>query len=250
MLKVFQRIPRSDPRFQSTFPVFESSVCRRPRVAIFLGSRRSPPWFLQEECCAPHVTSLLHAWVCAQCNLLHSPDLLPSSQGARVPDPSPSASQVQPGDVPQRSERSSSSDCFVFQKFPWRSHHLHSALLLRSCRSHVMGRRPPQQQAHVRLPSRSPFQSGSPVVEARSVPTGSGGVTLEAGPVRLTRFVEMSLEHHYSTVNAMVNEGRFEHIGRATIRVEGASAWWVWLRVDHWPSVLGRHPAVLALGQT
>ena len=69
----------------------------------------------------------------------------------------------------------------------------------------------------VRLPSRSPFQSGSPVVEARPVPTagavsGSGGVTLEAGPV------------HYSTVEmSMVNEGRFEHIGRATIRVEGAS---------------------------
>ena len=52
----------------------------------------------------------------------------------------------------------------------------------------------------------------------------------------------MSLEHYYSTVNAMVNEGRFEHIGRATIRVEGASAWGVWLRVDHWPSALGRHP--------
>ena len=34
------------PRFQSTFPVFDSSVCRRPRIAIFLGSRRSPPWFL------------------------------------------------------------------------------------------------------------------------------------------------------------------------------------------------------------
>ena len=26
--------------------------------------------------------------------------------------------------------------------------------------------------------------------------SGSGGVTLEAGPVRLTRFVEMSLEHY------------------------------------------------------
>ena len=27
------------------------------------------------------------AWVCAQCNLFHSPDLLPSSQGARLPTP-------------------------------------------------------------------------------------------------------------------------------------------------------------------
>ena len=59
------------------------------------------PGSSQEECCTPHVTSVLHAWICAQCNSFHSPDLLPSSQGAHVPDPSPSASQVQSGDVPQ-----------------------------------------------------------------------------------------------------------------------------------------------------
>ena len=99
----------------------------------------------------------------------------------------------------------------------------------------------------MRLPSRGPLQSGSLLVEARPVPaggadSGSGGVTLEAGPVRLTRFLEMSLEQHYSTVNAMVNEGRFEHNGHATIRVEGASSWGVWLRVDHWPSAVGHHP--------
>ena len=36
--------------------------------------------------------------------------------------------------------------------------------------------------------------------------------------------------------------GRFEHIGHATIRVESASAWGVWLRVDDWPTSLRRHP--------
>ena len=34
----------------------------------------------------------------------------------------------------------------------------------------------------------------------------------------------------------------FEHVGHASVRVEGASAWSVWLRVDYWPTALGRHP--------
>ena len=52
----------------------------------------------------------------------------------------------------------------------------------------------------------------------------------------------MSLESYYATVNGMVSSGSFEHIGHASIRVEGSSAWGVWLRVDHWPTALGRHP--------
>ena len=56
----------------------------------------------------------------------------------------------------------------------------------------------------------------------------------EAGPVRLTRFVEMSLDSYYAHLNGMVSSGVFEHIGRASIRVEGTSAWGVW------PSALGR----------
>ena len=30
----------------------------------------------------------------------------------------------------------------------------------------------------------------------------------------------------------MISQGRFEHIGRASIRLEGATAWSVWLRID------------------
>ena len=52
----------------------------------------------------------------------------------------------------------------------------------------------------------------------------------------------MFLGNYYATVSEMVSLGRFEHIGHATVRVEGASAWGVWLRVDHWPTSLGRHP--------
>ena len=71
---------------------------------------------------------------------------------------------------------------------------------------------------------------------------GGGGPFPEAGPARLTRFLEMSLDNYYATVSEMVSLGQFEHIGHATVRIEGASAWGVWLRVDHWPTALGRHP--------
>ena len=64
---------------------------------------------------------------------------------------------------------------------------------------------------------------------------------LEGGPVKLTRFVEMSSDICHATVNEMIVVGRFEHIGHASIR-EGTTAWGVWLRVDQWPTVLGRHP--------
>ena len=38
----------------------------------------------------------------------------------------------------------------------------------------------------------------------------------------------------------MTSQGRFEHIGRASIRLEGATAWGVWLRIDQWSSALLR----------
>ena len=40
----------------------------------------------------------------------------------------------------------------------------------------------------------------------------------------------------------MISQGRFEHIGRASIRLEGATALGVWLRVDQWSSALGNRP--------
>ena len=63
----------------------------------------------------------------------------------------------------------------------------------------------------------------------------------EGGPVRLTRFVEVPLDACYARLNQMVSQSRFEHIGRASIRLEGA-AWGVWLRVDHWSNALLNRP--------
>ena len=56
----------------------------------------------------------------------------------------------------------------------------------------------------------------------------------------------MSLENYYATVNGMVLAGAFEHVGHASVRVEGASAWGVWVRVDYWPLLwAGTHDCVV-----
>ena len=212
------------------------------------GGDHLPGSFL-EECCT-HVISLLHAWVCAQSNLFRIPDPHVSSDNARGTSPNPcySAFQVQSGgDVPYPAPANvpippavdrTQEISRVVPPSPFTSP---SPFLQVLC-----GGQAPTVAASpfVRLPGRA-LQPSSPPVEPGSLVgagSGSGGASLKAGPVRLTRFVELSFEHYYSTVNEKVNAGRFEHIGRATIRVEGASAWGVWLRIDHWPAALGRHP--------
>ena len=55
-----------------------------------------------------------------------------------------------------------------------------------------------------------------------------------AGPVRLTRFWEMPRDECYATVNSLIVAGRFNHIGEPSVRLEGQTAWGVWLRIDHW----------------
>ena len=58
----------------------------------------------------------------------------------------------------------------------------------------------------------------------------------------MTRFVEIPLDSYYARVQEMIQGGRFEHIGRASIRLEGSTAWGVWLRIDQWSTALGRRP--------
>ena len=52
----------------------------------------------------------------------------------------------------------------------------------------------------------------------------------------------MSLDSFYAHLNQMISQGRFEHVGRASIRPEGATARCVWLRIDQWSSALGDRP--------
>ena len=37
----------------------------------------------------------------------------------------------------------------------------------------------------------------------------------------------------------MITAGRFNHTGEASVRLEGQTAWGVWLRVDHWRASRG-----------
>ena len=43
----------------------------------------------------------------------------------------------------------------------------------------------------------------------------------EFGPPRLTRFLEMPLDRYVNIVTAMINDGRFSHIGHCVLRLEG-----------------------------
>ena len=54
----------------------------------------------------------------------------------------------------------------------------------------------------------------------------------------------MPFDVYYARLNQMVSQGRFEHIGRASIRFEGATARGVWLRVDHWSIAMEKRPQV------
>ena len=81
-----------------------------------------------------------------------------------------------------------------------------------------------------------------PDLSVRSCPSAQPvpAVESEFGPSRLTRFLEMPLDRYVNVLTSMINNGRFSHIGHAVIRLEGQTAWGVWLRINHWDSSQGR----------
>ena len=162
---------------------------------------------LQERCVPRHILEALNVWLTDQCES-HSVDrtsrpVIPSPFVRSAPDPprprSPFGPLSQPGQV--------------FNVVP------------------KGGNLPPSSPVVASHPFVGvPTQGGQPPATVQF----SGG-----GPVRLTRFVEMSLDSYYAHLNQMISLGRFEHIGRASIHLERATAWSVWLRVDQWSSALG-----------
>ena len=70
--------------------------------------------------------------------------------------------------------------------------------------------------------------------ENNSVTDVAVEVVQGAGPTRLMRFLEMSRDLFCSTLNSLIIAGRFNHIEHAHVRLEGQTAWGVWLHVDHW----------------
>ena len=185
-----------------------------PQSPVALELQRPESWAggdhlspgLQERCVPRHIFEALNVWLtdqCASSDVRTSLPVVPSPFVRSAPDPplprSPFGPLVQPDQVPN------------------------------------------VVPAGGNLPASSPVVTSHPFV---GVPTqgGQSPATIqfaEGGPVRLTRFVEMSLESYYAHLNQMISQGRFEHIGRASIRLEGATAWGVWLRRS---SALGNRP--------
>ena len=88
-----------------------------------------------------------------------------------------------------------------------------------------------------------PISSSTPVLlPSTTSPAGEFSSTphSEFGPPRLTRFLEMPLDRYVNIVTAMINDGRFSHIGHGVLRLQGQTAWGVWLRINHWDSSQGR----------
>ena len=60
------------------------------------------------------------------------------------------------------------------------------------------------------------------------------------GSCQQWHYLEMPLDRYVNILTAMINDGRFSHMGHAVLRLEGLTAWSVWLRINHWDSSQGR----------
>ena len=98
-------------------------------------------------------------------------------------------------------------------------------LLTHLCRDLLLGLSLSQTKSNLvpaggNLPASSPVVASHPFVGVRNQ-GGQPPATVQF--LRLTRFVEMSLDSWHAHLNQMISQGRFEHIGRASIRLEGAT---------------------------
>ena len=98
----------------------------------------------------------------------------------------------------------------------------------------------------------SPVQASHPFVHIPNVGR-SQAVTVpprpltEGGLIRLTRFIEMSLDVYCACFSCMIDTGQVEDLGCSSVLLEGCTAWRVWLRVDEWSTAPG-HRARLRCG--
>ena len=229
------RAPVPDPQAQfwtahagdviHTFGDHFSGLTSDNPLAVALGS--PPSWGpsgdhlearIQKALTPSHITAVLEVWLASQVGSFggddeHIPQPFPLP-AAPVPlpngpsDPVPSPFLASLREVPAASSRSP----FAAQ---------HSAPPLRGAvvfNTFVTTTAPVQVRGHVR-------NSPSPL--------------LGAGPVRVTRFLEMSTDEYCATVTSLIAAGRFNHSGEPSVRLEGHTAWGVWLRIDHWRASRG-----------
>ena len=128
-----------------------SPMCRRPKVAIFLG-KKSLPWFPPRKCCSldfitprsVHVERKIcsASLMCPQTtHVVPLPTFNPSSNAFLVQSD---------GDVPHLGAPNVPILPLIScEKYPEWSRHLHLLLLPRSCKSHVADKHPPWQQTQL-----------------------------------------------------------------------------------------------------
>ena len=63
-----------------------------------------------------------------------------------------------------------------------------------------------------------------------------------SGPIRFNRYIDMSRDQFIEKVRQLIAEQVFDQIGHPEIRLEGQTAWGVWLRVNHWSGAMSRRP--------
>ena len=176
---------------------------------------------LQEQCTPPHILSMMEVWISAQV----AGSTIPPSAPTVVDTNFHNGSSGSPADnvgAPSRPLPSPFVPSRTFPEVPPRSPFASQA-------SHV-----PLHGSVVSNPFATSLPTGNNTVASNRGPPLPG-----AGPVRLTRFPEMPRDQHDATVNAMITAGHFNHIGEASVRLEGQTAWGVWLRIDHWRASRG-----------
>ena len=152
----------------------------------------------QEHVTPSHIASMLTVWL-SEIVSSFEPPLSPQPQDSSVSPPAPSSSTS-----PSPFQRTTATNNQATPHDP-------------ICVSH------PFDQTHIPQAPRPPLPLD-----------GLRNVVPEAGPVRLTRFLEMPRDHFYSTLSGPIVAGRFNHIGNASVRLEAQTAWGVWLRIDQW----------------
>ena len=90
-------------------------------------------------------------------------------------------------------------------------------------------------------PHRARVQA-NPSIGSTVSPPPTPGSGLE--PVRFTRFVDLSRDQFVAKLHQLIAEHVFDHIGHPIIRLEGTTAWGVWLRLNNWNGARSRRASL------
>ena len=189
------------------------------------------PALVQEQRTPSHIMDALHAWLSIQCSAFCG-DQRPQPQTLAPVVVPLSAAPPQPSPFSRSASSVPGSNLILFQCHSLFRRFQSLLRLSRSrvlvlCQVHLHVMRHVQALFTSTAPAISPLgvtppSVSSPFVDLRGPPSVAARATTVSHPevpVRLTRFVDMSLENFYATMNGMVLAGAFEHVGHASVRV-------------------------------